>query len=172
MPKKPSQYAELVRRQTANQQSSSITNPEEELDKLITNMELAKDKEVVPEEDPKVDPLQQLRELTLNEFIPIFVELVEKYSKTGISLQMDASNLLQGGREIRFDFGVGEHRVQLLGTATTEAIAFHETRFNPDVHGELVSGPMLRLRNLTGEVFRDFICTRLAVVIRASMRKR
>jgi len=172
MPNRPSQYAELVRRQTANQQGASSTHPEEELDKLLANLKEAQEKPPPPKEEPKVDPLQQLRELTLNELIPIFVELVEKYSKSGVSMQMDASDLLQGGREIRLDFGVGDHRVQLLGTATSEAIAFHETRFNPEVHGELVSGPMLRLRNLSGEIFRDFICTRLTVLIRASLRKR
>ncbi len=141
------------------------------MDKLLANLKMADAEETVPKEKPKIDPLQELREMTLNEFIPIFVELIEKYSKTGVSLQMDASNLLQGGREIRFDFGVGDYRVQLLGTATTEAIAFHETRFNPDVHGELVSGPMLRLRHLTGEIFRDFICSRLTVLLRAALRK-
>lgn len=118
------------------------------------------------------DPLQRLRELTVNVLVPVFVELVEKYSKNGISMQMDASNLLEGGREIRFEFGLGETRTHLLGTATTEGIAFHETRYTPDSHGELVSGPMLRLRHLNEKVFREFVCERLAQMVRNSMRRR
>ncbi len=104
--------------------------------------------------------------------MPIFVELMEKYSTSGISMHMDASNFLQGGREISFEFGLGEYRAHLLGTVTTEAIAFHETRYNPEVQGELVSGPMLRLRNLTGETFRNFICERLTTLLRYAMRRR
>lgn len=118
------------------------------------------------------DPMKRLRELTVNVLVPVFVELVEKYSKNGISMQMDASNLLEGGREIRFEFGLGETRTQLLGTATTEGIAFHETRYTPDSHGELASGPMLRLRHLNEKVFREFICERLAQMVRNATRRR
>jgi len=119
----------------------------------------------------KPDPIQELRELTINELVPIFVELVEKYAQSGINMQMDASSLLEGGREIKLEFGVGGHRMQLQGTVTTEAIAFHETRHSPGVQGELISGPMLRLRGLTGEIFRDFVCERLTVLLRAAIRR-
>lgn len=117
------------------------------------------------------DPVQTLRQLMITEFIPIFVELVEKYSKTGISLQMDASNLLEGGRELRFEFGIGECRTHLLGTVTADAIAFHQTRFSPDVQGELVSGPMLRLRHLDGDGFRNFVCERMTILLRDASRR-
>ena len=91
---------------------------------------------------------------------------------TGVSLEMDVSNFLAGGREISFEFGVGEYRAKLVGTVTTEAIAFHETRYAPDIDGELVSGPMLRLRNLDGTAFREFICERLSVLLRTAIRRR
>ena len=58
------------------------------------------------------------------------------------------------------------------GTVTTEAIAFHETRYAPDLHGELLSGPMLRLRGLDAGVFRKFICERLTILLRGAMRRR
>jgi hypothetical protein len=87
-------------------------------------------------------------------------------------MELDASNLLQGGRELNFEFAVGEYRSLLWGTATTEGIAFHETRHAPDLRGELTSGPMLRLRNLTGEVFRNFVCRRLSVLMRMALRQR
>lgn len=160
-------YEQLV------QQSVPVALPcaktaEEELDSLIRVME---ERGKTP---PAVgsDPLHQLRKLTISEFVPVFVELVEKYSAVGISMQMDASNFLEGGREIRFEFGLGEYRFQLHGTVTIEGIAFHETRYCPDVHGELTTGPMLRVRGLNGEVFRDFVCGRLAHLIRTAMRRR
>ncbi len=145
---------------------------EDELDSLIPSL-IERQKQVSSQtggHDP--DRIRALRELTLREFIPIFVELVEKYSESGMTMQMDASNFLEGGRELRFAFGIGEYRTELLGTVTTEAIAFHETRYSPEVTGELVSGPMLRLRNLNGEIFRDFVCDRLMVLVRSVMRRR
>ena len=86
-------------------------------------------------------------------------------------MQMDASNFLQGGREISFEFGIGKHRVKLQGTVTNEAIAFHETRYSPNVRGELMSGPMLRTRNLDAQPFREFVCERLPVLLRQAMRR-
>ncbi len=170
VPSAPSQYGELVRRQAEAQKHLESLTPEQELDTLVNGLQERK-RNAVRNGLVRTDPFQALRESMLKEFIPIFVELVEKYSESGISLQMDASSFLEGGRELRFEFGAGEHRIHLQGTVTTEAIAFHETRFSPDVQGELVSGPMLRLHNLTGEVFRDFVCRRLAVLVRAAIRQ-
>lgn len=144
--------------------------PEAELDSLIQGLSEPTPPSTTggPE---KRDSIQMLREMTINVFIPVFVELVEKYSSAGVSMQMDASSFLEGGREIKFEFGLKDYRTQLHGTVTTEAIAFHETRHRPDVQGELVSGPMLRLRGLDGDVFRDFVCERLAILIRSVMRR-
>jgi len=142
------------------------------LDTLITTLK-ERQKQAASESDATApDPIQTLREVMLNELVPNFVELVEKYSKSGISMQMDASNFLEGGREIRFEFSIGDHRTQLHGTVTTEAIAFHETRYAPDLHGELLSGPMMRLRGLDARVFRKFICERLTILLRGAMRRR
>ncbi len=125
----------------------------------------SKDSTVTP------DPIEALREMMLKEFIPVFLQLMDKYSKAGITMQMDASDFLQGGREIRFEFGIGKYRVHLAGTVTPEAIAFHETRYAPDVRGELISGPMLRMRGLSVKTFRDFVCERLTVLLRTAMRR-
>ena len=120
----------------------------------------------------RTERLQTLRKLMLEKLIPVFVELVEKYSDAGFTMQMDASNFLEGGREIRFEFGIGDFRTELLGTVTTEAIAFHETRFSPHVYGDLISGPMLRLHTLNSTTFRDFVCERLLVLARSRLRRR
>jgi hypothetical protein len=162
-------YRELVKQMRLPDKRSE-PSPEEELDALI---KMLKERGQGKAGDAvfKSDAIQDLREQMINELIPVFMGLVEKYAEAGISMLMDASNFLQGGREVRFEFGVGEHRAHLLGTVTTEAIAFHETRYTPSVQGELVSGPMLRLRNLNGQVFRDFICERVTLLLRSALRR-
>ena len=64
--------------------------------------------------------IQGLRRLLIEKLIPVFVELVDKYSDAGFNMQMDASNFLEGGREIRFEFGIADFRTELLGTVTTD----------------------------------------------------
>ena len=148
----------------------TVRRPEQDLDSLLEGYAQTQQNSNTPPSG-KADAIQALRETTINVLIPVFVELVEKYSNSGMSLQMDASNFLEGGRDIKFEFGMGEYRINLHGTVTTEAVAFHETRHSPDVHGELVSGPMLRLRGLSSDTFRDFVCERLATLIRSALRK-
>ena len=161
-------YRELVERNRPPEKPAQSS--ESELDKLVHLFEQRAKRSGQASESEKPDPIQTVRELMLREFIPIFVELKEKYGARGISTDMDASNLLEGGREVRFEFGFGEYRTRLLGTVTDEAIAFHETRHAPDVSGELVSGPMLRLRNLDGKLFREFVCERLSLLLRTALR--
>lgn len=170
-PRTPRSFRELVQR-TRPALKPPPPTAEEELDSLIGALSSRRLEDADKDGGLKSDAIEALRSQTIDELIPVFVELVEKYSKSGVSLQMDASNFLEGGREIRFEFGLGDYRTQLLGTVTTEAIAFHETRYSPDVQGELISGPMLRLRGLDGRTFRDFICQRLTLLIRAATRRR
>ncbi len=147
-------------------------NIEEDLDALVNSLEDRQNGGTADGPVRSSDPIHALRELTVGELVPVFVELVEKYSKSGISLQMDASSLLEGGREMKFEFGIGEHRVQLQGTVTSDAIAFHEVRYAPEIDGQLVAGPLLRLKQLNAKTFRDFICERLAVLLRSVVRKK
>ena len=139
---------------------------------LVTTLARRRQKEAEDGPSAQPDPVRALRGLMTTELIPVFVELVEKFSSSGISMQMDASNFLEGGREIKFEFGLGEFRSQLQGTVTTEGIAFHETRYSPDFQGELTSGPMLRLRGLNAATFRQFVCERLTFLLRAAARRR
>jgi hypothetical protein len=171
-PDTPSSYSELVR-QTRPPARPGPPTPEEELDSVLeTYQERVAETERDKKLKSKPDPVGVLRAQMLNEFIPVFVELVEKYSANGITMHMDASDFLDGGREVRFEFTLGKSDAQLLGTVTTEAIAFHETRHSPDLRGDLVTGPMLRLRGLTAEIFRDFICQRLTLLVRTATPKR
>jgi hypothetical protein len=145
---------------------------EGELDSLLTRVEQDKQKKAAAAltDSPKPDPITLLREQTLRDLIPAFVELSEKYGRKGIAMQMDAAGFLQGGRDIKFEFCVGAFRSQLHGTVTTEAIAFHEVKHSPSVQGELVSGPWLRLRHLTTDAFRQFLCERLGLLVRAAAK--
>ena len=145
---------------------------EQELDSLIVILKERQRQTDDGSEPDAPDRIEVLRELTAGELVPTFAELKRKYVSSGVSLEMDVSDFLEGGREIRFDFSFKEYRSQLLGTVTTEAIAFHETRHAPGLNGQLVSGPMLRLRNLDRTAFREFICERLAVLLRAAVRWR
>ena len=143
---------------------------ETELDSLVSVLKDRNAEDAAAEKSSEPARLQGLRRLMIEELIPAFVDLVEKYSAVGFSMQMDASSFLEGGREIRFEFGIADFRTELLGTVTTEAIAFHETRYSPNVHGDLISGPMLRLHTLDAVTFRDFICERLLVLARSRLR--
>ena len=165
-----SAFQRLVERNVAPDPSPQSS--ESELDSLLGVLENRRRRANLAVEDGGPDPIQALRELTLHELTPIFAELKEKYAARGILLDMDATNFLEGGREIRFEFRLDEYRSRLLGTVTEEAIAFHETRHAPDLDGELVSGPMLRLRHLTGQTFREFVCERLALLLRTALRRR
>ena len=167
---KPTQY-ELLR--AKYQPPTPVKKTAEgELDRMVAVIEERRRKAAKKESTkPKADPLQHLREQMVREFVPVFVELVEKYSEAGVAMHMDASNLLEGGREINFEFGLGEYRTQLQGTVTTDSIAFHEVRFAPDVRGQIVAGPMLRLKGLSVKAFREFVCGRLTVLLRQSSRR-
>lgn len=168
-PKQPSNYQQLIKKMAPS--SSGAKTTESELDALLGSLHRQEQRAEAPAPAAKVDRIQQLRELVMNELIPAFVELVDKYAPRGISMDMDASNLLQGGREIRFEFRLGDYRTQLAGTATSDTIAFQETRYHPSMRGELVSGPMLSLRRLDANLFREFICERLTILARSAMRK-
>ena len=151
---------------------TSVLSAEGELDRLISSVQERRMKERLGAVVDVPDRIERLRKLTIEDLIPVFVELKEKYAASQIIMEMDASNFLQGGREIKFQFQIGDYRTELAGTVTTEAIAFYETRFAPDMNGELASGPMLRLHRLNANTFREFICERLAVLMRTVIRWR
>jgi len=168
--RQPTQYQQLIER--VKPPPPARRTAESELDRLLIAVEERRQDDVVRPKRHKPDVMQVLRDLTLRELVPVFVELVEKYSKAGIAMQMDASNLLEGGRELKFEFAVGEYRMQLQGTVTSDSIAFHEVRHAPDIEGQLVAGPMLRLKTLSANTFREFVCGRLTVLLRQAARRR
>jgi len=145
---------------------------EQEIDALLAGLhdDQGRGRNAPSADEP--DRIQFLRDVTRELFIPVFDELKRRYAGSGVELEMDASNFLAGGREIQLLFGMAQHRSKLTGTVIPEGIAFHETRYTPDLQGELLSGPMLRARTINAEVFRNFLCARLAILLRAVTRYR
>lgn len=168
-PKSPTQYRLLIERTKPPTPVERTT--EGELDRLLCVIDERRKIERKRKRTPKVDPLVALRDLTIKELVPAFVALVEKYGGNGIAMHMDASNLLEGGREIKFEFAYGSYRMELQGTVVTDAIAFHEVRHAPDIQGDMVAGPMLRLKTLSADTFREFVCGRVMVLIRLANRR-
>lgn len=145
---------------------------ENDLDALLDTIKRKSSDRGLVEPPLQDDPVQALRDQVIRELIPMFIELVEKYARAGVVLQMDASNLLEGGREIKFEFAVGEFRSELQGTVTTDVIAFHEVKYAPDVHGQLLAGPMIRLKQLSAKTFREFVCERLTLLLKQVAKRR
>jgi len=148
--------------------SDHSANAEAALDGLLAKME-----DGGPEGSDAgltASPLERLRDLMLRELSPVAMELSEKYSPKGISVTLDASNFLKGGREIRLEFALGPYRTVLQGTVTSEAIAFEEVRYSPHIDGELMSGPSLRIRTMTADSFREFLCTRVMLLLKMATK--
>ena len=163
-------YQKLIRKLKLPLQP--LPSVEQELDVLLDRLENAAQSEKESEPPSPPDLVRNLREFLMNEMIPIFSELRDKYAETGIALSMDAAAFLEGGREIGFEFELQGHRLQLFGTVTADSIAFCETRYAPHLRGELVSGPLLRIRQMTPQSFREFICEYLSVLVRSVGRWR
>lgn len=166
----PTTYQQLVA--SIKSHAHKPQTSEAQLDNLLATLQERERKAREAASKPAPDPIQSLRELVVQELIPVFVGLVEKYAEHGISMQMDASNLLEGGRELAFEFALGGCRMQLQGTVTQDSIAFHEVRHSTEVQGQLMAGPMLRMRHLDANSFREFICDRLTMLLRFAGRRK
>jgi hypothetical protein len=121
--------------------------------------------------DPKPDPIEKLRTQMMSELIPTFNAVAVKYAPAGFTMRLDAMDFLAGQRELRLDLTFGDARHELIGTITPEFIAFQEVHYEGDVTGQIRSGPSIRLRTLTADGFRDFLCERLAMMVRTALRR-
>lgn len=116
--------------------------------------------------------MDALRRLISRELIPVFEDIKAKYESYGIALSMDVSDFLQGGRGVVIKFDTPPRSIELEGTVINEGIAFNEIQSYGGVPGAICSGPMLRVRRLTAEAFRDFICAQLAPLVRTKLRQK
>jgi len=165
---KKSKYGKLLE-ETARSPAQPVKAPEVELDSLIDRIEQRQ--KSAADTTVNSSSLENLRNLLLQELIPAFMELSEKYSCRGISMRMDPSGFLQGDRGWDFEFAYNGYKSCLQGTVTSDMVAFEETRYAPNLGGELVSGPVLRVRTLNSSSFRDFVCERLALLLKTAVRR-
>lgn len=168
-----SQYGQL-RPRAVIRPARRVRTQEMELDALLNRLNVQAPEPIAPTGSAAEteDLVEKARQLFAGELTQTLEEMSSKYAAKGITITMDAQPFLNGGREMKIEMSFGPHSCQLIGTITQDAIAFQEIRRSPCVNGELMSGPRLRLRALTKQVFRDFICERLTVLIRTASRQR
>jgi len=128
------------------------------------------ERERVAQESPAVgkeqSPIEEMRQRFAEKLIPLTESIAECYRPKGISVSLDASDFLQGGRGVRIDITFGDHRLVLDGTALPEAIAFNETRQIRNRGGTVSGGPMLRGARLTEDGFAKFLYDRIISLVR------
>ncbi len=167
-----SSYKSLVKkRAVAPQQEKSA---EEKLDSLLNVHQQRSGQDQAQDTSGNDQPtrLDVFRSKLREELIPVFEEIKEKYGGQGIALDMDASDFLEGGRRLLIEFRMKSYSVQLDGTVMENGIAFNEIRSTGPIAGAICSGPMLRIRELTPDKFREFICGRIALMVRSILRQK
>ncbi|MBN1512975.1 MAG: hypothetical protein JXB13_13250 [Phycisphaerae bacterium] len=111
-------------------------------------------------------PLDALRERFKSDLIPEFQALADKYSEHGIQLHLDIGEFLRGGSELIIDVEFESRGVRYSGIVLPHQIAFQVTQYTGQAAPAVASGPALRIHNLTRRQFREFICERIAEVVR------
>ncbi len=161
-------------RKYAPKSEAPVTQPENELDSLLVqhaNRRQAVESKVALDEPPS--PIDKLRQSVEREYIPMANELCLKYEPQGVTLTLDASRFLGGGREISITIEFSGSCIRLDGVVMPTSIAFNLTRFGKDIPGGVTgSGPTLRGNALRPEQFRQFICDQMAHLVQSVLRKK
>ena len=147
---------------------------EDRLDELFDRHELQTAEQDLPVPPSKeLAPIDALRQLFIDELIPVVNELREKYTPKGLNLQMNAERFLGGKREIVIEIQFERVCMRYNGTVIDGAIAFSQTRYDDeDRSGLTASGAALRTRGLNAERFRAFLCDRIAHVVQQASKRR
>ncbi len=114
-----------------------------------------------------ISPIDKLRQIVSTRLLPLVGQISERYAEKGVTVAMDASDFLDGGRGLLIEIQYSDHRCRLEGTVTSDAIAFHETRLSVS-GGTVIGGPMLRMRQLTDEAFGSFLYERIISLVKAA----
>jgi hypothetical protein len=149
----------------------SANAPEDQLDALLNKVEEKRANRELEPQEREPDAIDVFRGLMRQVYIPVFETLSEKYASKGISMELDADEFLGGGPSLRIKFSYGELTMDLDGTVMRGGVAFYIVRGIGSNKGAVVSGPMLRIRNLTAEDFREFIVDHLSQLIKDALRQ-
>lgn len=144
----------------------------DELDQLLKKVAAPASSGLKTDGSGAVDPVEALRQLVATEIQPAVQRLAEKYAAAGIEISLDASKFLACGREFSLNLARQAYRTRLDGTVTLDLIAFLETRYTPVCDGHLIRGPSLRIRGLTAATFEEFVCQRLALLVKSVLQER
>ena len=146
------------------------TMPEDELDALLVKVEEKRArKQVEPAEQPEAIDLFRARMRQM--YMPVFEDLCTKYRAKGVHITMDADELLGGGSTLRFRFCYGDLSLDLDGTVMRGGVAFYLIRSTGATQGAVVSGPMLRIRNLSADEFRSFVVEHIRILVKDALRQ-
>ena len=145
--------------------------PEDQLDALLDKVEEKRASQGFEQHDNEPDVVDVFRGLMRQVYMPIFETLREKYAPKGIAMELDADEFLGGGPSLRIKFAYGDLTMDLDGTVMRGGVAFYIVRGVGNNKGAVVSGPMLRIRNLTAEDFREFIVDHLSQLIKDALRQ-
>ncbi len=143
--------------------ASRVPNQEARLDQLLRRKGGAT---AQPVASVGGSPLDVLRERFRSDLIPEFQALADKYSEHGIQLHLDVGAFFRGGNEINIDIEFETRGVRYSGIVLPHQIAFQVTQFTGQSAPAVASGPTLSIRNLTRRQFREFVCERIAEVVR------
>lgn len=159
--------------QAAGRQSqgrTNLTESEERLDSLLAQAAHPAPADTAVEA-PRVDPLDPLRQLFAKEFAAVITDLQTKYRDSGVQIAFDVEKFIRGGRTMTLIVEFCGQGSRLEGTVLNGAIAFQQTRYLQNERSGITgSGPTLRTRDLTPEIFRGFVCERIAALVRSALR--
>ena len=153
------------------QSKSSAGPPEDELDALLDKVE---EKQAAKEErsvEEPLDAIETFRSLMREFYIPAFEAVQAKYASKGISMALDVDEFLGGGSSVKIRLTFGEVTMELDGTVMRGGVAFYIVHGTGQNKGAVVSGPLLRIRNLSGDDFRQFLVEHLGQLIKDVLRQ-
>lgn len=162
----------LIPSEPSNQSSEDPAGvPEDQLDDLLEKVQEKRASRGLEQQESEPDVVDVFRGMMRQVYMPIFETLRGKYALKGIAMELDADEFLGGGPSLRIKFSYGDLTMDLDGTVMRGGVAFYIVRGVGNNKGAVVSGPMLRIRNLTGEDFREFIVDHLSQLIKDALRQ-
>jgi len=162
----------LIPSQPSNENAEEPAGvPEDQLDDLLDKVEEKRANRGLEHQESEPDAVDVFRGLMRQVFIPVFETLRGKYAPKGIAMELDADEFLGGGPSLRIKFSYGDLTMDLDGTVMRGGVAFYIVRGVGNNKGAVVSGPMLRIRNLTAQDFREFIVDHLSQLIKDALRQ-
>lgn len=161
-------FREFIRRHQG--QGVVAESAEAQLDGLL-QLRLSRDRADVAGKTTGPDHFEEFRRRMLEDIVPMLEDLAAKYEPHGIILSWSLGQLMVGGRQFTFDIFFAEQRLSLRGAVGRDVVGFEQIRSRGQGPGEMVSGLMLRIKTLTADVMRDFVCGHILSLVRAVMRQ-